>query len=119
MLTNATILRIDRPSGHTADGRPLIVQGQAMAVRCCVDAISTRQRFALGTTLGDADHAVYIERPALQGVADPVPGDRMRLQPDHAATPYMAQVVTQGDRLGPAAAGLSHLELFVRKEPLV
>jgi hypothetical protein len=122
MLTNATITRIDRAApGGAADaiGRPRIVAGNAVSIRCALDMIGSRQRYILGAVLEDATQVVYIERGALVAAGQasplPAPGYRLVLLADGAAETHTVAIVTTGDRVAPGAGGLSHLELFVRR----
>lgn len=116
MLTNATILRIDRQTGHGADGKPVHATGDATFARCAVDAVSQRQRHTLGAVIQDADMVCYAAiDPATQS------GDMLLIRIDGRAQASLCQVITITDRVAPANAtggGNSHLEIFLRKEPI-
>lgn len=113
MLTNATITRIDTQGATSADGRHLLVEGGSIAVRCLIDAVSSRHRYTLGATIEDADRVAYIPRTAGLTVN---PGYRLLIQADNQAEASASIVVTLGDRLGPGGGGLSHLEVFMRRD---
>ena len=118
MLTNAAITRIDRRDGHDATGRPLIVQGDALAsggARCFVDGLTSRQRYALGAMIEDADLTCYVKRSALLGEAAPDDGDRLTLLADGAPGSYEADVITVIDRRLPRGGGNTHLEIYLRR----
>jgi len=119
MLTNATITRIDRLGAPDAAGRPRMTAGGAVPVRCALDQISGRQRYTLGAVLEDATRVVYVERTALTAASEALPGcgDQLVIQSDAEAQAQTVTVITTGDRLGPEGLGLSHIELFVRREP--
>jgi hypothetical protein len=121
MLTNATITRIDRQGIPDAAGRPRFTAGDAIAVRCAVDAIMGRQRYTLGAVLEDATQVVYVERGRIDEAGEALPGngDQLIIQDDApGSTPHTVTVIINGDRLAPGAGVLSHLELFVRREAL-
>lgn len=118
MLTNATILRIDRSNGADAAGRPRMTTGSAVEIPCLVDAISTKQQATLGAVLEDADQVVFVERDKLTAANESAPraGDRLVVLPagDEQQT---LSVITTDYRLAPSSGALSHHELYVRKEP--
>ncbi len=119
MLTNAAILRIDRQANPDATGRPRFTSGDAVSIRCALDQISGRQRYTLGAVLEDATEVLYVQSIDLSnaGEASPRGGDQLIVLADGRSESYTVTIITTGDHIGPDGMGLSHLELFVRREP--
>lgn len=120
MLTNASILKIDRQGEPNATGRPRRTTGSDVEIRCVTTMITGRQRYTLGAVLEDATQVVYVEHSALANAGEepPANGDQLIVITDGTSTQYTVTVITTGDHLGPEGMGLSHIELFVRREPV-
>lgn len=127
MLSNAALLRIDRLTGTSATGDPILTAGNDLAskrVRCFFDGVTSSQRYTFGATIKDADLACHIDRATLSraGEASPPPaeGDRLLIlfDGDAAADQFSAEVIKRSDRITRGAGGASHYELFLRRLPL-
>ncbi|MCC6681503.1 MAG: hypothetical protein IT445_11435 [Phycisphaeraceae bacterium] len=118
MLTNATILRIDRANGADAAGRTRWTAGSAIEVRCALDQISSQQRYTLGAVLQDADQVVFVERNRLTAANESAPtnGSRLTVLPDGSSTMQTLSIVTTNYALAPHSGALSHHELYVRRD---
>lgn len=124
MLTNASITRIDRKTDSLPTGAVQITAGDAIdagGLRCFVDKISTRQRYALAATIEDADQSCFVLRSAIAAAGESMPaaGDHLMILLDGSASEaYLAQIVTTADRQLPGGGGNSHLELYLRRLPV-
>lgn len=121
MLTNAFITRIDLAGTATAVGKRPLTQGAAIAVRCFVGQISSRQRYTLGATIEDADRLAMVRAIDLASAAQaqPQPGDRLTVLLDgDGAMSDQSDVITVAEQLLPGGGGNSHYEIFMRRLPL-
>lgn len=116
MITNASILRIDRRAGASAKGKPLITTGSAHAagvVPCFVDEVSNAQRNNLGQTAADASQVCYVSPATLgdAGEAAPSPGDLVTLAADDGGASVTQQILLAKRR---THSDLSHFELYLK-----
>lgn len=124
MLTNASILRIDRKGGLTATGQPKVATGNAIAAgvaRCFMDGVTTRQRYAMGAIIEDADTTCLVLLRSIAVVAETRPdvGDRMMIVLDGTGqVAKLHEVIIANDRVLPGGGGNSHIEIFLRRLPL-
>ena len=77
MITNALLSEISRRTGANALGEELFDVGEAVALACFLDDVSSSQRWTLGATIKDASRVCFLEKAALGTVAPPIVGDRL------------------------------------------
>lgn len=110
MIVNATLSRIDTPSGATPAGGVTYATGAAVSVRCALTEPTYAQRYTLGAAIESATAVLYVPRAAVAAVAQ---GQRVVVAVDgSAARTYRVVHVREWVKAG----GLSHWEAFLQTE---
>jgi hypothetical protein len=109
MLQNATLTLINRQTGATATGSLLFTADAAIAMRCFLDDVTSKQHWQLGTTIKDASKMLYIAKAEMTS-SPPAIGDRVTLTLDGESATTMQVVLVKDEVLGM----ISHFELFLK-----
>lgn len=112
MITNATILRIDRASAGGPTGEIVYTRGDSIEVDC-FSAPYDEQKYRLGATIKDASDTIYASIDDLLEVEDALnEGDRVLVRFDEETASVLMQVLAfRTNRHG----SVSHFELFTKR----
>lgn len=117
MITNATLLRIDRRTGVSPAGTPLYTTGDAITppFACGLFGVTNTQRWQLGAAIQDVAYVLYLDKADTASTSPPLvapqPGDRVSVALDGEDAVY-AEVVIANNNTHDL---VSHHELFLKK----
>ena len=113
MITNASIIRIDKAAGASPIGETVRTQGdtwEANAVRCLVDVPTNSQKWQLGAEIQDADKTLFVGAATLPAGTTIDTGDIIVTQVDGEAESTGEVILVKKHTLRP----ISHYELFLK-----